>query len=277
MSIFRHTPGPPLNQHVQWLWYYVDYQPGHDRQHVLPDGTFELIINLQEEPRKLFDRQDPARYTVFKRGWISGAHDEYLVIDALAESSMIGVHFKPGGAAPFLGAPAGELGSQVVELDAIWGSGASDWRDRLMSAAGAAAKFRLLEQWLLQRLMLAGARAFRTPSIGWAIDNFMREPHLQRIQSVSNDLGISHKHFIDRFRREVGLTPKLFCRIRRFHERLGQIHAKKTVDWADLACACGDFDQAHFVHDFQAFAGLNPTAYFVHLLAGDPHFIRAAS
>jgi hypothetical protein len=25
--------------------------------------------------------------------------------------------------------------------------------------------------------------------------------------------------------------------------------------------ACGYFDQAHFIHDFQTFSGLNPTAY----------------
>ncbi len=35
---------------------------------------------------------------------------------------MIGVHFKPGGAAAFLGMPADELAGQVVELDAVWGS-----------------------------------------------------------------------------------------------------------------------------------------------------------
>ena len=54
MSIYRHIPAPPLNQYVDFCWYYVDLSPDHDREHVLPDGTFELIINLQEIPRKLF-------------------------------------------------------------------------------------------------------------------------------------------------------------------------------------------------------------------------------
>ena len=54
MSIYRHIPAPPLNQYVDFFWYYVDLSPDHDREHVLPDGTFELIVNLQETPRKLF-------------------------------------------------------------------------------------------------------------------------------------------------------------------------------------------------------------------------------
>jgi AraC-like DNA-binding protein len=86
---------------------------------------------------------------------------------------------------------------------------------------------------------------------------------------------VSHKQFIEQFRREVGLTPKLFCRIRRFQEVLGLIHSQKTVNWADVACSCGYFDQAHFVNDFLAFAGLNPSAYLDRRLEEDQNFVRA--
>src|SRR5438876_8676341 len=83
MSIYRHIPGSPLNQYVDFCWYYVDLSPDHDREHVLPDGTFELIVNLQEIPRKLFHGANSTTYDAFQRGWISGAHSKFLVIDAL--------------------------------------------------------------------------------------------------------------------------------------------------------------------------------------------------
>jgi AraC-like DNA-binding protein len=275
MSIYRHIPRPPLGQHVECLWYYADFTPDHDREHVLPDGSFELIINLEERPRKLFDRKHASRFKTFKRGWMSGAHAEFLVIDALPVSSMIGAHFKPGGAARFLGLPAGELCRQVVELDALWGARAWEWRERLLAAPGAQAKFVVFEQMLLQRLAAAGAKSAGNKGVSWAIGQFVREPHLQSIAAVSHDLGVSHKQFIEQFRREVGLTPKLFCRIRRFQEVLSRIHSHKTVNWADVACSCGYFDQAHFVNDFLAFAGLNPSAYLDRRLDGYPNFVRA--
>src|SRR5258705_5850861 len=121
MSIYRHIPAPPLNQYVDFCWYYVDLSPDHDREHVLPDGTFELIVNLQETPRKLFHGANSSTYDAFARGWISGAHSKFLVIDALPRSSMIGVHFKPGGAAAFLGVPGDELAGQGVAFDAGFG------------------------------------------------------------------------------------------------------------------------------------------------------------
>jgi AraC-like DNA-binding protein len=33
------------------------------------------------------------------------------------------------------------------------------------------------------------------------------------------------------------------------------------IDWGDLACGAGYFDQAHFGHEFRAFTGLTPTRY----------------
>jgi AraC-like DNA-binding protein len=276
VSIYRHIPRPPLGQHIEWLWYYADFLPDHDREHVLPDGSFDLIINLEDRPRKLFDREHAGQFHSFKRGWLSGAQAEFLIIDALPDSTMIGAHFKPGGAARFLGLPAGELCRQVVELDALWGAGIWEWREQLLAAPSPRGKFEVFEQMLRQRLSASAAKAHANRGVSWAISEFVREPHLQSIAAVSHDLGVSHKQFIEQFRREVGLTPKLFCRVRRFQEVLGRIRSRKSVNWADVACSCGYFDQAHFVNDFIAFAGLNPTAYLDRRLEEDSNFVRAS-
>src|SRR5438874_3983626 len=47
------------------------------------------------------------------------------------------------------------------------------------------------------------------------------------------------------------------------------------INWADVACSCGYFDQSHFVHDFNKFSGLNPSAYLARCLEGEPNFVRA--
>jgi AraC-like DNA-binding protein len=46
------------------------------------------------------------------------------------------------------------------------------------------------------------------------------------------------------------------------------MHAAKTIEGAKLALDCGYYDQAHFIHDFQAFSGLTPGAY---LARATPH------
>jgi AraC-like DNA-binding protein len=272
MVYCRHIPGAPLARFIDWFWFYEDGQPGHRREHVLPEGTFELVIDLRDERRKLFNRDDPQRYTSFRRSWLSGTHSEYIVIDALPDSSMMGVHFKPGGAAPFLPLPADELRNRVVELDAIWADGCWTLRERLLEARGPHLKFRRLEEFLLKRLARSEADGTQRQRISWALDRFQRDPCALTIRSVVDQLGISHKHFITQFRQQVGLTPKLFCRIRRFQQVLSAISARRPIEWADIACDCGYADQAHFVHDFRAFAGLNPTAYLSRRL-DEPNFV----
>jgi AraC-like DNA-binding protein len=275
MIFARHVPAPPLAQYVEWFWFYEGFFPGHTREHVLPDGSFELVINLREETRKLFDRRDAARFESFRRGWISGTHSQYIVIDAVPDSSMMGAHFKPGGAAPFLGAPADDFSGQVVDLEAIWGLEAWGLRDRLLAAAGQRLKFRALEQFLMQRLAGRGAATASSPRVRWALERFVREPQVPAIGAIAGELGVSHKHFIHEFRRQVGLTPRMFCRIRRFQEVLAHIQADERVNWVDLAYSCGYYDQAHFIRDFQAFAGLNPSAYVGHALE-DHNFVPIA-
>jgi len=264
MIFRRHIPAEPLARFIEFFWFYEDLYPNHSREHVLPDGTFELIIDLRETPRKLFDREDWNRFTPFRRGWLSGAHSEYIIIDALPASSMIGAHFRPGGAAAVLGLPANEMCDQVVELDAFWGDDAWDLREQLLAARGSDAKFHLLEKFLLSRLRRNKTNEASQRKISWALERFSADPHALTIRSAAHQLGVSHKHFIEQFRRQVGLTPKLFCRVQRFQHVLSRINSRQMVEWADVACACGYFDQAHFANDFRAFSGLNPTAYLSH-------------
>ncbi len=42
---------------------------------------------------------------------------------------------------------------------------------------------------------------------------------------------------------------------------LAAIERGAIVSWADVALGCGYYDQAHFILDFRAFAGLSPTEY----------------
>jgi AraC-like DNA-binding protein len=271
--IFRHhVPDSPLAEFIEFFWFYEGFYPLHRREHVLPDGTFELVIDLRDQPRKLFNRYDSPRCDSFRRGWFSGTHSEYIVIDALPNSSMIGAHFKPGGATPFLGRPADELRDQVVELDAIWDTNAWDLRDQLLVARNPSAKFDLLERFLLDRLQHSTPEPNGRTRVQWAIQHLLRQPHQMTIAGVADQSGISHKHFIEEFRRHVGLTPKLFCRIRRFQQVLFVINRRRSVEWADVAYGCGYFDQSHFVHDFQTFAGLNPSTYISHQLEA-PRFV----
>jgi AraC-like DNA-binding protein len=261
MILRRHFPGPALMQYVAFLWYYQDWRGDHTRERVLPDASFELVINLNDTTRKLFDRDGSDRYIGFKGGWLSGAHSRYIVIDAVPGTSMIGVHFKPGGIRPFVGPSAAEFQDYVVEMDQLWGGSARQLREQLVAGVSPEAKFEALEQFLVHRLARCGLDQSRRERMVWASRQLGRQRSVGAIGRTARVLGVSHKQFITQFREAVGLTPKVFCRIRRFQEALTALQDGRRVRWAEVACDCGYYDQSHLIREFQEFAGLNPSDY----------------
>lgn len=274
MEFHRQSPSPELAGCVDYYWYFRGLEAAHATEHVVPDGTVELIVDLRDEPRRLYEPRDPTRYRVLRSGWVSGAQSGYLRIDVRPGASMIGVHFRPGGAGRILGLPADAVTDDVVELADLWpgGGGAAGWRDRLLGADGAPAKFRVLDEFLLARWRQAPALRWHPGRVAEAVRRLSRPGDGPPIAGLAGELDVSHKHFIDEFRRAVGLTPKRFARICRFQEVLASVRSRRVVEWADVAVACGYYDQAHFVHDFKAFAGMNPTAFLART-ADDPKFI----
>jgi AraC-like DNA-binding protein len=258
MQFSTHTPSAPLSQFVDRLWFFSGGGLPHRRERVLPDGSAELVINLDDVPRKRFDRENSRRFETVRRAWISGPQPGFNVIDVLPRATMMGAHFKPGGLAPFVTMPIGELSGALVELDALWGNEVNELREQLLETAAVPAKFHCLEKFLFRRAIRSLSP---DPLISNAVRTFLRDAEIRSVAGVAEDAGVSHKHFIQRFRAVVGLSPKLFCRIRRFQRALGDLRARREVDWADLAGACGYYDQAHFIHDFRDFSGFTPARY----------------
>jgi AraC-like DNA-binding protein len=63
------------------------------------------------------------------------------------------------------------------------------------------------------------------------------------------------------FHRAVGLTPKVYGRVRRFQRALDSAALARERGWCGVALASGFCDQPHLNREFRAFAGLAPGAY----------------
>ena len=233
--MFLHrVPAPPLSDHVAILWLYEMPAPEHAQERLLPSGSMELVIDLRQ----------PATYFV-------GAHSQPSFLETSQTLAVIGAHFRPGGAYALMNMPANELHNSETSLDDIWTRAeVSELRDRLLSASDRLDVF--------ERALLARLRRPRHPMVAFAIDQFRRA---KPVGAVGDQLGVSQRTFINTFAREVGITPKLYCRVRRFQRLLRSVHGRDDVDWAEAALACGYFDQPHLNRDFREFAGMSPSMY----------------
>ena len=254
MQYVSHRPAPPLDAFIDDLWWLSD-APAHGRERIVPGGTMELVVNLVEDELRIYGSSDgePRR---FSGAVVSGVYHRPFVIDTREHASIVGVHFKPGGALPFLGGiPPGAIGAAHVDLHDLWGAGGRRLRGRLAEAATPARRFQVLEGALRARLERPVRRHAVVPAAIAHLDGAN-----DGVGALAARIGISHRRLIEVFTAEVGITPKLFGRIRRFQRALGAAQASDTPDWARLALACGYYDQAHLIRDFATFAELSPAA-----------------
>jgi transcriptional regulator GlxA family with amidase domain len=170
---------------------------------------------------------------------------------------MMGVHFRPGGAFPFFGAAVGELANSHVALEDLWGKSAIELREKLCSAVTSQQRCQILEATLTDRLR----RFSEHPAVSLALDIFGPAGIGDSVRAVANRVGLSQRHFIQVFTAQVGLTPKLFCRVLRFQRVRDVVDQAAALNWAHLALACGYYDQSHMIDDFRAFSGVSPTEY----------------
>ena len=258
MTVYRALPSPPLSAYVEAFCFSEGEAALHTKERRLPDGRVALVINLEHEMLRVSHREDADQFQSFHGGVLSGAHSQFSVLDTTTLVTTMYVCFKPGGVRPFLPMPATELTNQVVDLSCVFGTATFDLREQLQAAQTNDDRVRILERFLLAHLAWEQAPH---PAVTFALASFQAGHKQRSISEVTAQLGLNPKRFIKLFEEAVGLTPKVFCRLLRFQEALRRTTRGQPAQWADLALSCGYFDQAHFIHDFQAFAGLTPGAY----------------
>jgi AraC-like DNA-binding protein len=249
------VPKPPLDQFIERFWYSSE-APAHQKIRVAPTGTMELVFNLDDDDLGFYDVKQPEFCNGFSGAVFSGAHARPLFVET--RKHVMGVHFKPGGAFPFLGAPASEFADAHVDVAEIWGGTMQESREQLCTAQDPTQRFRVLEEALVDRLKnsVIVHRAVRA-----AVEILKRNAGEARTRDLAAQLGLSQRHFIRTFSDQVGLTPKQFGRVQRFQRALEMARSPTSPDWADISASCGYFDQSHFIHDFRMLSGFTPTEF----------------
>lgn len=249
-----HPPHPRLRPFVAR---YIGYSQHGNTLAVhrgLPSRHITLIISL-ERPIRVVGMpradQSPGEF----HGLVGGLHTAPSLIAQDAVQRGVHVELEPLGLHAVLGLPSAELAGSVVDLADL---GLASLPERLAEAPDWPHRFRVLDDVLRARLTDDVAPA---PEVGWAWRRMRAAAGGVRVDALAREVGWSRRHFGERFRRELGLSPKQAARVLRF-ERAGLLlRARPRADLAELAVECGYYDQAHLTHEWRALAGCPPGAW----------------
>ncbi len=227
----------------------------------VPAGIIPMIINLGPA-YGLVDPsgQKPTRYV---GSFVAGMHESFAMTESPRMGTCLQVNFNPVGASELLGVPMHSLANCAIELEDVLGITARRLATRMQEALDWHAHFRLLDDFLIDRLARATSPS---PGICWAWRRLNETGGLIGARTLAAELGCSNKHLITRFRREIGLPPKAVARIIRFSRVAEALKQNPFIHWAQIAHHCGYYDQAHLIRDFREFAGSTPGEYLGRIL-----------
>lgn len=263
----EHRPGPPLDRFIARLWYWEGEAPARAKDRILPSGESSLIINLHEDEIRNYSGAHDDEIERFPGAVLVGAYSHYTVIDSREQRAVIGASFHPGGAWPFFDPAADELHNTHVSLQDLWGPSGAALRERMLAAPTPQAKLRLLAAQLLEHALRP---LERRREIEFALHSLTAAPAEHTIARLSEEVGLSARRFTRLFSLQVGLTPKLYARIKRFERVVRQLNTG-PLDWTELAQDLGYFDQSHLIRDCRAMSGFSPTELASRHIAGGHH------
>ncbi|MEH2485706.1 AraC family transcriptional regulator [Bradyrhizobium sp. AZCC 2230] len=169
---------------------------------------------------------------------------------------VFNILFQPSGLNRLVGINMMSLVNQDPAASDVLGKSAEALRDAVHKASDFGLRVAAAERWIETML----ERRSPDGPIGLASRRMIAVRGGARIDDLVATSGLSTSQFQRRFATEVGMTPKLFARTIRFDRALAARRDAPRRPWTDIIHELGYFDQAHFIRECHAFAGLPPSS-----------------
>jgi AraC-like DNA-binding protein len=176
--------------------------------------------------------------------------------DGLDLSETVGAYFRPGCASRLFDIPLSDLADTAVAVGDVWGTYGALVSSQLADL-NEAARIDRVESLLVARLRHRPQRTGSLDVEGLAASVLQRAGRVT-VAGMARAAGVSRQHLSREFRQRIGIGPKLYGRLARFHSVLAHASARTAIDWAGAALDMGFADQSHLIAECRQFSGLTP-------------------
>jgi AraC-like DNA-binding protein len=173
------------------------------------------------------------------------------------------IQFQPSGFHRLFGVPMPELTDRALEARSVLGPSFCELERRLADAPSFNERVQLAANFLLDQ----GVGRCKPDIVARLANDVLESWGALPLREAVERSGLSLRQLERRFRETVGIAPRRYARIVRFHAASEAKARLNERAWTDIAHDLGYYDQMHMVHDFRIFAGESPTGWNKRLAA----------
>ncbi len=173
------------------------------------------------------------------------------------EFLMISVEFRPGALYRFTGLNLAELTNTYVEAAALL-PGLAAVNSRLSGAATYQEMIDIIETYL-NELALRSARP--VIAVDHALGDLVNLEDIPTVDKLSRNAYMGSRQLERRLNERIGVCPKTFLKLSRFHRSLVLRLASPQLNWTAIALECGYTDYQHLAKDYKTYTLNTPNLF----------------
>jgi AraC-like DNA-binding protein len=221
-----------------------------------PTGFNALVFNYSD-PYWAFMHEDKKLEVplAFASGQFTGNYH----LELKGQIGMIGIVLKASSLYNFFGLNMVSMVNRRLGLEEFLGEAGNKIHLKIKNVSTTEERIKILEDFLSG--YLEAAKPILS-IIDEAIDFIDQKNGMLTIDEVLSQFKISRRYLEKKFLEKIGISPKLYARIKRFSYLSNKVVHNQDVDWQDIVFENGFHDQSHLAKDYKAFNQMNPSEYY---------------
>ena len=244
----------PFKQFLHFT-FYAKGHIGYQTEKILPTGQIPLLITLGA-PHRLGKAPKVDANPSFSEGWVDGFQTTPTWHTPEDGTHVLGLAFDPIGFHALFGHDMSTLTDKTHDARTIVPKQTMDFLVQCAPEAGDPETHRNIVD------HLKSLEQLEMPGWLWQLyQHICSERGEVDLDQWYEKSTYSDRHISNHFKRAVGVTPKLLCRVHRLTALLQAVDPTIEVNWTELAHQFGFYDQPHFNREFRKLSGLYPSEY----------------
>ena len=252
MYFQRINPSNSLDPYIECYWFIESDDMVPHQQKIIPDGFTEIIFHLADPFRiNLSGSWEPQAKSL-----VAGQISKYFFLENTGRSKVVGIKFKPTGLTDLFGLQMNSLVDKVLPLEILGLPGLEELGIQLQSEPSHEQIAGLIEE-----ALKSFPKRKNDERMDQAIEQIFQTNGTVPMSELCKRLFINERQLQRLFQKYIGLSPKFYARIIRFNYIFRLLEEGRN-SWTEITYHSGYFDQSHFIRDFKAFTGEDPSKYF---------------
>ncbi|TDO24574.1 helix-turn-helix domain-containing protein [Pedobacter duraquae] len=258
MEFTKIKPHPDLADFIECYWMMYSDDPIPVVEKIIPDGFTEIIFNY----RDVYRSKISGAWQLQSPNLLAGQLRTFFYLQNTGTTGSIAIKLKPAALTQIFGLNMEEYLDKIVDLDTFPNPELGELKEkiRFLYSIDYSKKKPFVKQ-VLDEFFSGVIKPETENPLRAPLELIFSSNGMVPVSEMALAAGVSERQLERLFKKHIGLSPKYYARIIRFNYIFQLIQGKKS-SWAEVVYQSGYYDQSHFIRNFKAFTGEDPSSYF---------------